>query len=206
MFLPILALGLNALGQHLQAEGTRYSNNVGAGFQKVVGADVVDAFALTIFDPHVPATGPAAEPPLAAVGLHLHQFQSRDGPGHVARLVVDSVVAAQIARVVVSHAHVHHLYRFDAALLDQLVHKLAVVQHFVLAAKLGVLIAHGVEAVRTNSHHLLHVVFVQCLHVLLGQGLEQVLVAHAPGRVPGASFFLAQDGEVHTGGLEYLDH
>ena len=106
----------------------------------------------------------------------------------------------------VRDGHVHHLDGLDAALLDQAVHELAVVQHLVVAAELGILVLDGVETVGADGDDGLDVVAVHHLDVLLGQHLVQVLVAHAAGRVAGAGFLLAQDGEIDAGGLEHFDH
>ena len=82
--------------------------------------------------------------------------------------------------------------------------QLAVVHHLVLAAEVRVLVAERVEAVRAARHDLGHARLVERAHVLLGVGLEQVLVAHPPRRVAGARLARAQDREVHAGRLQQL--
>ena len=45
---------------------------------------------------------------------------------------------------------------------------------------------------------------VERLHVLLGEGLKDVLVADAPRRIAGARLARAEHGEVDPGALEEL--
>ena len=92
----------------------------------------------------------------------------------------------------------------DAALFDQLVDELGVVQHVVVAAELRVLVLDRVEAVRAGRDHLAHPVGVHHLDVGLGQRLEEVLVAGSPRRVAAAALLFAQDGELDARLLEYL--
>ena len=95
-------------------------------------------------------------------------------------------MAAEETGVVVGHGNVHHFHRLDPALGHKLVDELTVVQDLIFPAELGVLVAHGVEAVGADGDDLLHAVAVQYLDILLGQNLVKVLVAHTPGRVAGA--------------------
>ena len=190
----------------MEAEGAGNTDGVGISFQEVVGADMVDALSLAFLNPHMAAAGAAAETPFPAAGRHLDQAQPGDGAGNVARLVVNAVMPAQEAGIVISHADVHHLNWLDSALLNQLVNKLTVVEHFVFAAELGILVAHGIEAMGADGHNLLDVVAVQGFDVLAGQHLEQILVAHPPRRVSGTGFLIAQDGKIHPGRLEHLNH
>ncbi len=70
-------------------------------------------------------------------------------------------------------------------------------------AELRVLVADGVEAVRAGGHDGADPVLVvgcgEGRHVLLGQDLEQVLVARSPGRVAGAGLAAAQHPERDLG-------
>ena len=76
------------------------------------------------------------------------------------------------------------------------------VHHLVAAAEVRVLVAERVEAVRAAGDDLGHARLVERRHVLLGVGLEEVLVAHAPRRVAGARLARAEDREVDAGRLQ----
>ena len=91
-----------------------------------------------------------------------------------------------------------------AAGLDQPLEELAVVDDLVVAAELRVLVAQRVEAVRALGDDLAHAHAVEAGDVLLGQHLEQVLVAGAAGRVAGAQLGRPEDGEVDPGAAQQL--
>ena len=74
----------------------------------------------------------------------------------------------------------------------------------VAAAEVGILVRERVEAVRARCDDLAHAGLVQRPHVLLGEGLEDVLVAHPPGGIAGARLARAEDGEVDPGRLHQL--
>nr|BFE66848.1 hypothetical protein GCM10020092_001490 [Actinoplanes digitatis] len=99
----------------------------------------------------------------------------------------------------VGHAAVDRLDRGQLALGDQVGQQLGVVHDLDLQAELLVLVAEGVEAVRAGRHDPLDVRFLEGLHVLLCQHLEDELVADTAGRVARTGLALAQDGEVDAG-------
>ena len=78
-------------------------------------------------------------------------------------------MAAQEAGIVVGHGGIDHLDGLDTALLDQLIDVLAVVQHLVIAAKLGILVTHGIETMGAYGHYLGDLVAVQHHQVTLCQ-------------------------------------
>ena len=98
----------------------------------------------------------------------------------------------------------------QAVVADQLVEQLGVVDHGVTATELRVLVLEGVEAVGAGHddlallrrHALEHL--AQLLDVLLGEHLEQELVARAAGGVAGAALGLRQHGVLHAGGVQHL--
>ncbi len=92
------------------------------------------------------------------------------------------------------------------ALVDQPLQELAVMHHLVVAAELRVFVLQGVETVRALGDDLPDPDAVQRLHVLLGQHLEDVLVARAPGWIPGAQLGRAEDREVDAGSPHQLGH
>ena len=75
-----------------------------------------------------------------------------------------------------------------------------------LNAELLVLVLQGVEAVRTGRDDLLDLEFLERLDVLLGQTLEDELVAGATCRVAGAGFAVAEYAEADAGHVEQFSH
>ena len=76
--------------------------------------------------------------------------------------------------------------------------------HFVAAAEVRVLVGDRVEAMRAARDDLGDAGFVQRLDVLLGEGLEHVLVADPAGGIAGAALAGAEDREVDAGSLQQL--
>ena len=78
------------------------------------------------------------------------------------------------------------------------------VDDLVRPAQLPVLVADRVEAVRAGGHDrpLAHPVAVERLDVARRQHLEDVVVAHPPGRVAGARLLLAEDREADARRVE----
>ena len=101
-------------------------------------------------------------------------------------------------------------YRLQATLADQLVQQLGVVDDLVVTAQLRVLVAQGVEAVRTGNNNLAllrrHALegVIQHLDVLLCQHLEEELVTGAAGGVTSTALALAQHGVLHAGGVQQV--
>ncbi len=95
--------------------------------------------------------------------------------------------------------------RGEPAVAHELGEQLGVVHDLVAAAEVRVLVAERVEAVRAAwSTIFVTPARFERLDVLLGEGLEDVLVAHPPGGVAGAGLARAEDGEVDAGGLQQL--
>ena len=91
---------------------------------------------------------------------------------------------------------------FRPTVADELGEELRVVHDLVAAAEVRVLVGKRVEAVRAAGDDPGHTGVVERGDVLLGERLEDVLVAHAPGGVTRAGLARAEDGEVDTGGLQ----
>ena len=97
-------------------------------------------------------------------------------------------------------------HRDELLLADQPVEQLGVVDDLVLAAELRVLVLDGVEAVRAGDDDLGRADLVEGLDVLLGEHLEEELVAGPSGRVAGAGLAVAEDREGDPGLVEQLGH
>ncbi len=140
-----------------------------------------------------------------------HLGQRRTGRTHqLTRGVVDLVVAAQVARVVVGDALAERCDRNESLLAHETVEQLRVVDDLVLRAQLRVLVAQCVEAVRTGDDDLLALLgrgredLAEHLDVLLREHLEEELVAGTSCGVTGTGLALAEDHEVHRGHVEEL--
>src|SRR6266702_4069030 len=121
--------------------------------------------------------------PLAVVLLDLDALDSRYRIHHRAGLVVDSVVAPEVARVVVRHRLGHPAADLQLAVRDKPVDELQRVDDLVVPAELRVLVRDRVEAVRAARDDLPHAVLLEGLDVLLRLRLPEVLVADPPRRV-----------------------
>ena len=109
----------------------------------------------------------------------------------------------QVARVVIRDRAIAGRRR-QLAFAYQVGQELGVMDDLVRAAEVRVLIAQGVEAVRARGHDLRDARAVERLHVLAGEALEGVLIAHPPSRIPRARLARAEDREIHASGLEQL--
>ena len=106
----------------------------------------------------------------------------------------------------------HGRNRDQLLLAHQTVEQLSVVHDLVVAAHLRVLVAEGVEAVRTGDDDLALLLLdtvedrIEHLDVLHRELLEQELVAGTTCGVAGAGFVGAEDHELHSrGGEEFGD-
>src|SRR5262249_54461724 len=70
--------------------------------------------------------------------------------------------------------------------------------HFIVAAKLGVLVLQGVEAVWAIDDDFFHVVGLEDLDSILRHALKEILVAEAQCRLPIARLLWAEDGKVYS--------
>jgi hypothetical protein len=57
---------------------------------------------------------------------------------------------------------------------------------------------------RADRENLLDVIILKCLDVLLGEHLEDILMADAPGGVAGAALLFAEHSEADAGVLQDL--
>ena len=203
---------LDPAGEHDGAEGTADRDLLGAGGECLAGSVLVDAGADGLVHEHAGTARPTAEG-LVPVAVHLPQIMAR-GTEQLTRRVEDLVVAAEETGVVVGDGSTvlgAAGYRGEEFFADQLVQDLGVVDHVVVAVEVRVLVAQGVEAVGAGGddgalplrHALEH--GVEGADVLLGEHLEQKLVAGAPGGIAGAGLALGEHRELHTRGVEEFD-
>ena len=96
--------------------------------------------------------------------------------------------------------------RRQLALAHQPVQQLGVVDDLELDAEVLVLVLQRVEAVRAGRDDLLDLVLLERLDVLLGEPLEDELVAGPAGLVAVAGLAVAEYGERHVGHVQQLGH
>src|SRR5207245_3585696 len=101
---------------------------------------------LELRHPDPSAAGAATERVTAASG-HLHELRA-DRREHPARLVVDAVVTAERAGVVVCHPVAERPLRRESAVLEQLEQELRVVDDIPVDAERRILVSERVERVR----------------------------------------------------------
>ena len=135
---------------------------------------------LLLLHPDLAAAGPAAEAVLA-VPRHFQAPQSQ-GVDDPPRRVVDAVVAAQVAGIVVDGAAAQTLLQAQLAAAEQVVEDLGVVLHRFVQPEPAVLVFQGVVGVRVGGHDALEVGLGDRLHVLLGEHFEEALLRPAGGR------------------------
>ena len=143
----------------------------------------------------------ATEGALAAA-LHL------DGPAdcsdELTRRRLHVVVTGEIARVVIRDLVVARNRREPARRARARPASSVWCDDLVVAPEIGILVREGVEAVRAAGDDLRHACVVERRHVLLGERLEDVLVAHPPGGIAGTRLPRSENGEVHPRCLEQL--
>ena len=192
---------LRPVVEHDEAVRARDTDGVGAGRRRLVHPLGIDALADALFHPHPRSTCAATHPAFPVTG-HLHGPHARHAREHVARRVVHLVVAPEVAGVVVREEGLDLLRRAEPPLGHQPPEQLRVVDDLVVPAVLRVLVAERVEAVRAVRDDLGDPRGVHRLDVLLGEGLEQELVAHPPGGVARAELPRPEDRERHPRALE----
>src|SRR4029077_423525 len=118
--------------------------------------------------------------------------------------VVDVVVAAEVARVVVRDGKPAPVLGFprNAMLGPEPLDVRRVVNNLVVPAELRKFVADLVEAMWAAGHDRLHAIAVERLDRVLGQHLIEVLVAHAARRIAVAMLLLAEDRETDLAGFE----
>ena len=86
----------------------------------------------------------------------------------------------------------------EVALFDELFEELAVVDDFVVATELRILVGKRVEAMRTLGDDLLDAHAVEGLDVLHCEHLKDVLVAGSSSRITGAVLGWAKNRIAHV--------
>ena len=81
--------------------------------------------------------------------------------------------------------------------------QLGVMQDFEGPAEVRIFVPECIEAVGAVRHDLPDPLAPECLHVVFGEGLEQVLMPQSPSRIPRASLLRPEDRERHRGLLQH---
>ena len=95
---------------------------------------------------------------------------------------------------------------YQSTVGHQVAQEFRVVDHLVVATERGVLVLHGVKAVRTARDNLLGPASSNVAMFDLGHLLEEVLVAHATGRIAGAGLPRTEDAEGDAGAVKHARH
>src|SRR6266550_3529766 len=191
------ALCPDAYLQHDQAERAPAGDLRGPGFgrQELVDPAVIDALTDLLLHPPAATARAAAEPAFAVVRRDLRALyagkRGEDRPG----LVVDAVVTAEVARVVVGDDLLAVAGNREPPLGQEPVDELQRMENFIGAAQLRIFVGDGVEAMRTARDHLLHAVLREGLDVLLRLQLPEVLVADPARGIAVAGLLGTEDGE-----------
>ena len=205
----VFASGLTrCASEHALTEGASdredfFSGSVGQGLldlaETVVGDALVAGF---FFFPELCASGPAAEGVFAVA----REFGSGVGENvqEVARGVIDMVVAAEITRIVICDGGFAWGGR-EFFVADKSFEVLGVVEDFVIAADLFVLVAERVHAMRAAGNDQFGADGVQGFYVFVGELAVEVFVAGTARGISGAAFAFAEDREVDFGVVKKLD-
>ena len=110
-----LLLVLETVCQHGHAEGAAARDGRRAGIEELQRSLVIDAFGALLFHEHLGAAGSAAQPLLAVPVRDLGELEAFDRLEDLPRGVVDLVVAAKVAAVVVDNLALHSLRRHQLA-------------------------------------------------------------------------------------------
>src|SRR5207245_4240823 len=167
----------------------------------LAGALLVDTRSARLLHPHSTAAGAAAER-IPAVAFHLLELEPRHRRQGVARRGLDSVVAREVARIVIGHLAGNRAVFTDPqpAGGQQSIQVYGVMNDLERTTQLAIFVADDVEAMRACGHDraLVHAVAVQRFDVARCEDLIDVVVAHASSRIAGARLLLTEDGEAHT--------
>ena len=151
--------------------------------------------------PDTPAAGTAAER-IVAAARHLDQFAA-DQFEHPARLVVMAVEPAQMARVVERHPLAERLGHGKAAAFQERGEHARVVADRRYRPVIGIFVADRVVAVRIRGHDLREPPRRRHRRqIVLGQGLEQPLLAHPAHVVAGVPLAFVEQAEIDSAGAE----
>src|SRR3972149_6891762 len=123
--------------------------------------------------------------PILPTRLHLDRPDAGQTQQDIPWLLVDSVVSAEVARVVVRDEGLEVLRGRQASLSEQFLEEHGVVDDLVRPAEVGVFVSEGVEAVRTSRDDLPDLGTLQRLHARFDEGLGQVFVPDPSRRIAG---------------------
>lgn len=135
-FFPLIVL--DAVGNHGKTERTTYGNRIGIDGDCLFGAGVVNALSDIFFHPHSRTACAAAEA-LVKISFHLDNIDATDRLENLAGLIINMVVAAQEARIVIDKCPLERFGQLDFAGRNQVGDNLCVMIDFEIAAEIGVI-------------------------------------------------------------------
>lgn len=117
-----------------------------------------------------------------------------------------AIVAAEIAGVVIGHAHLAERYaNAEPARGHQFIEEGGVVHHLIVAAERRIFVAQGVQSMRVGGEDAREGVARQGGDVVAGEALEGGLIPEPAGEVAAVALFLAKHGEVDAGLVQQGD-
>ncbi|HEX9357858.1 MAG TPA: hypothetical protein VF933_29080 [Streptosporangiaceae bacterium] len=162
-------------------------------------ADPVLARPLTVLrpagHPDPPAACSAAER-VQPVPWHLHQVAAERAE-NLPRRSGQAVMPGQVTGVVVGHPKAERLDR-DGSVAEQPLKQLRVVDDRLVQAEGRILVGQGVERVRVGCEDLVEGRAAERLHVLLGEQLEQALLADPAHVVTVVALAVEEHAEVNA--------
>ena len=150
--------------------------------------------------PH-PAAAPLATDAALSGAIQVLEFDAWDAPQNVARLVIDVVVLAQEARVVVGHLLGHAGAQVQLAIVHQVGQQLGVVLN--RKRHVAVLVLEGVETVRRDRDHAAGLKLAKDRVVLFDHRLKAFRLADALDLVGAAHLVHAHGAKVDSHPLEH---
>ena len=174
-----VADGGKRIAEHGVAEGAGCADDGGAGGGELLGAHVADALAGFFAKEGEAAAGSAAEGALAGA----RRIDDLAGAcEHLARLIVGTAIAAEIAGIVIDDLRA---VGFGKLVLIAR-HELAVMLDLRGGAVFFPVLRDGADAVGADGHDLRDFLLLHDFEVLLGELLEDEVVAEAADRIAGA--------------------
>ena len=204
------AHGLGSVLEHDHTERAGDRDGVGLLGAELFEADDAGLFVAVAFHPDVAATAATAHRLVAIGARGLDQLDAGDRLEELTRGVVDVVVAADVAGIVVGDFLLDFGHGLELVVAHQTGQVLGVMDDLVVdagtAAELAVFVFVRVVTVGAGGDEGFEGVFAQRTDVVLGLLLEQQFLTHAAGGVAGAALFAAEDGKVDISLLEKLCH
>ena len=204
------AHGFGGVLKHDHTERARDSNGIGLFGAELFEADDAGLLVAKAFHPDIAAAAATAHGFVPVLAGSFDQLDARDGLQELARGIVDVVVAADVAGIVVGDFLFDLGDGLEFVVTDETGQVLGVMDDLVVdagtAAELAIFVFVRVVAVGAGGDQRFEGVLTEGADVGLGLLLEQQFLAHTTGGIAGAALFAAENGKIDIGLLEQLRH